>query len=98
MVKGLKMDDESETTDSIEQSNSNEPNRLKSKRTKGKQKRCQHCYNNEVDQGLTGRQANQRGLGARNRTGRGTLVRRDARRNQSEEPTKQREVELEGVC
>ena len=109
VVKGLKEDElekansdksgnGSETADSVEEFDSDEPNHLKVKRPKGWWKRCQHHDSKGVDKGLTNRQADREGRGTRNRTGRAAQARRgDARKSlmlTQEEP----QVELEGEC
>ena len=112
VVKGLNKEDKletadsdksgngSETANSVKQFDSEEPNNLKAKRTKGKRKRCQHCHNKVVGKGHMSRQAEQEGRGIQNRTGRGARARHEARRSWSEEPEKHEkpQVELEGEC
>ena len=84
MVKVLKKEDEletinsdksrnrSETADPVEQFDSEEPNYLKAKRTKGQRKRRQY-HENKVDvKGLTSRQADRKGREAFDRRGQET--------------------------
>ena len=101
-----KIEDELETTnsdksgDESETADSETPNQLKAKRKEGQQKRPQHHDSKGAGKGRRSRQADQKDRGAWNRTSRGTRARREARRNQSEEPRKREEpqVELEGEC
>ena len=112
MVKGLKIDDELETgnldksgdeletIDLVRMFDLETPNQLKAKWKKGQQKRRQHRDNKGARKGRTSRQADQKGQGARNRTGRGTRARREASRNWSDdlEEREEPQVELEGEC
>ena len=103
MVKGLKIEDEletatsnkieyeSDTTDSIEQLDSEEPNYLKAKRTKGQQKRRQHLDSKVVRKSCTSSQDDRKGRGARNQTGRGARARKSQMQNHEES-----QVELDG--
>ena len=83
VVKGLKIEDElettnsdvsgigSEVTDSIEMFDSDITNRLRAKRRKGHQKRRQHCYSKRAEKGHISKQADQKGRAVRNQTGQG---------------------------
>ena len=111
VVKGLNTKDELETANSDESKNRSEeadsvrmfysetPNQLMAKRKKGQHKRRQHRHSKGVEKGMS-RQADRKGRGARNQTGRGVRFRREARRNQSDDPEEREEpqVELEGEC
>ena len=73
---------------------------MKAKLKKGKQKRRQHYDNKGDEKGRTSIQADLKGRGTRNQTGRGARARREARRNRSDdlEEPEEPEVELEGEC
>ena len=83
VVKGLKTEDELETTNSDESENELEradsvrlfdletPNQPKATRRKGQRKRRQYRDNKGVEKGRTSRKADRKGRGARSRTGRG---------------------------
>ena len=98
MVKGLKTEDELdiansdksgnglETADSVEHFDSNKSNYMEAKRTKRHPKRRQHWDNIRADQSSQG---------ARNQAGRGARARLKATRSRSEEPTEQREPQVE---
>ena len=91
VVKGLKTEDELETTNSDEGRNdsrtadlvqtfdSEMPNRLKAKQKKGQRKRRQYLDNKGAEKGRTSRQANRKGGGTRNQTGPVARARREAR-------------------
>ena len=82
----------SETADSVEQFNSEEPNQLNVKRLK----RCQHCDNEGADKGLTRRQADRRGRDARNRRDQEALDRRVEERGTEPDEDREQGVETEG--
>ena len=111
VVKGLKTKDELETANSVDSGNRSEeddsvrmfdsktPNQLKVKQKKGQQKRREPHNSKGARKGRTSTQADRKGRGARNRTGR-VQARHDVKRNQSEEQEEREEpqVELEGKC
>ena len=83
VVKGLWIEDElkttnsnesgnkSETTDSVRMFDSETPNQLKAMQRKGQYKRHQYHNSKGAKKGRMSRQADRKGQGVRNRTGRG---------------------------
>ena len=77
IVKGLKMEDELETTNSdecgieLEVFDSDTPNQRKAMQREGKQRTRQHCDDKGAKKGQRSRQANWKSRGMLNRTGRG---------------------------
>ena len=79
---------------------SDTPNQSRAKWKRRQQKKRQHDDIKGAKKGCVSKQADQKSRSMQNRTSRGEQARREAKRNQNDDPGEQEEpqVDLEGEC